>query len=884
MWHSLEIKEVLAKLKTSVDGLSGEETSKRLKKFGPNKLPEEKKLTRLQIFFHQFKNPLIFILFAAAIVSLFLNHPTDFGIIIAVIGISTLIGFFQENKANKAISKLQGMVHYKARVLRDGREKVISTEDLVPGDVILLSPGDKVPADARLLELKNLEIIEAALTGESVPSKKQIAVFDPKTPLADRENMVYMGTVVAKGKAKAVVVETGDRSELGRIVSLVKEVEEEKTPLQKQIFHFSKILGLIIFIVVLTIFFVGYLTGRPLLEIFLISVAIAVAAIPEGLLPALTIILAIGMQKILKHKGLVRRMVAAETLGSVSVICSDKTGTLTEGEMRVAHILVWNKKFGEAGSEKEKLLILKIGLLCNNAVVENPEEELHEWKILADPTEKALFLAGAQAGLEKDVLEEKMPRLGEIPFDAEYKYMATLHLNGGDEKKNERIIYVKGAPEKILQMSSFINIDGRIEKFSEARRQEVREKLEEVVGRGLRCLAFGYREMEEKQGPFIHEDLRDLVFVGFAALKDPLRAEAGEAVALCQSAGIRPVIVTGDHKLTAKAIVEELGLKVGEENILEGNDLDGMTDEDLARKVENFIIYARVEPKHKLRIINAWQKRGEVVAMTGDGVNDAPALKSADIGIALGSGTDVAKETSDLILLDNNFHTIVEAVKRGRIIFNNIRSVVLYLISGGFTEMIVVGGAVILGFPLPLLPAQILWIKLIEDATPAMALAFEEGDPKGVMKEAPRKINESIFSREMKWLIGIYAAVMDFSLFGLFVYFWKTTGNLDYARTIVFIGLGIASLFYIYSVRSLEKSVIHVNPFSNKFLVFSTILGIILMFTAIYVPFFQNILKTVPLGVGEWLLLGAYALLSLALIEFGKWFFIIRRKKLVSNP
>lgn len=877
-WHALEMKEIFRQLKTSEHGLTFEEAKKRLTKFGPNKLPEEKKLTQVQIFLHQFKNPLIFVLFTAAFISLFLKHLTDFWIILAVITISTLIGFFQENKANKAIIKLREMVRYKAKVLRNGHEAVVPIEDLVPGDIIFLSPGDKVPADARILELQNLEVIEAALTGESAPSKKQVVVLDIKTPLADRENMVYMGTVVAKGKAKAVVAETGDRTELGHIVTLVKEVTEEKTPLQKQILRFSKFLSLLIFIVVIVIFLIGSLAGRSFFEMFLISVAVAVAAIPEGLLPALTVILAIGMQKILKHNGLVRRMIAAETLGSVSVICSDKTGTLTEGEMRVAHILVQGKNFGETNHEKEKLFILKIGLLCNNAVVENPEDELHEWKILADPTEKALLLAGVQAGLDKEALEKEMPRLAEIPFDAEYKYMATLHRCQMSNAKRQNFIYAKGAPEKILAMVSNIEADGSVKKLTEDKRQEIQRELENFVSRGLRCLALAYKKVESEKTILNHSDLKNLVLVGLVALKDPLRPDAKEAIALCQEAGIRPVIVTGDHRLTAKAIVEELGLKVTPQNILEGKDLDQLSDEELRKKVEKIIIYARVEPKHKLRIINAWQARGKVVAMTGDGVNDAPALKAANIGVALGSGTDVAKEVSDIVLLDNNFHTIVEAVRRGRIVFNNIRSVVVYLLSGGFTEMIVVGGAVLLGFPLPLLPAQILWIKLMEDATPAMALSFEEGDPEGVMQEPPRKVGEPILNRSMKKLIAVYASIMDLSLLGMFIYFWKTTADLAYARTIVFVGLGIVSVLYIYSVRNLQKSIFRMNPFSNKFLVFSTVLGLGLILAALYIPFFQNILKTVSLGGGEWLLLGSYCLLSLFLIELGKWLFIIKRK------
>lgn len=884
-YYDIPVKEVFNTLKAKPSGLSNEEAVLRLQKFGPNILPEAKKLFVVTLFLHQFRNPLVYILFAALIISFATKHFVDTWIILTVILISSIVGFMQEYKANQALSKLKQMIKHKTRVLRDGKKIVVAQEEVVPGDIIFLSPGDKIPADARLIEAQNFEVVEAALTGESAPSNKRVDTMPQDTPLADRENMIYLGTVVARGKARAVIIATGQQTELGHIATLVKETEDVKTPLQKQLSHFGKIIGLTLVAVNILIFGIGILTNKPLFEMFLTSVAVVVAAVPEGLLPAMTVILAIGMQRLARHKGLVRKMLAAETLGSVSVICADKTGTLTQGEMRVAEIVTEKIKISHNGKsfsqtiqpdgEDSHIVALKIGLLCNNAIIENPEKELKNWVIVGDPTEKALLLAGRAAGLKKGELEKVEPRIAEIPFDSEYKFMATLHKQG-----KKFAVYAKGAPEKILHLSSFVDIEGKKIALTAAKRKETRKRYEHLTGLGLRVLAVAYK-LENRISTaqeFAKENLGDLVFVGLIALKDPLRPETKKTIALCQGAGIRPVIITGDHKLTAMAIVRELGIKVSQESVLEGSDLDKLSDEELQKLVEKIVIFARVEPKHKIRIVSALQVNGEVVAMTGDGVNDAPALKKADIGIAVGSGTDVAKETADLVLLDNNFRTIVEAVNRGRITFDNIRKVVLYLLTDSFSEMVIVGGSVILGLPLPILPAQILWIKLIEDTAPAMSLSFDEID-EDVMKKPPREKTEPILNNRFKALIAFYATVMDLTLFGLFYYFWKTSGNLDYARTITFVGLGLSSLFYIYAVRGLKLSIFKLNPFSNKLLTITTIVGVLLFLVAIYIPFFNNILHTVPLGIKEWLVLGTYAMLSIIVYEVGKKFTIMNIKR-----
>ncbi|MBU1557339.1 HAD-IC family P-type ATPase [Patescibacteria group bacterium] len=878
-FHSLPTEDVFKLLKTQSSGLLTEEVELRLKKYGPNKLPDEKKLPLFVLFLRQFKNPLIYILFSAFVISFFTDHYVDAGIILVVILISSVVGFFQEYKANNALEQLKKLVHYKAKVRREGKEVIIPQENVVPGDIVLLMPGDKIPGDGRLIKADNFEVVEASLTGESVPSKKEIRAFEKETPLADRENMVYLGTVVAKGKAEAVIVSTGEKTELGIVAKLVKTAEDSETPLQRQIASFGKMLGIFLVVVNIIIFAVGIITGKPLFEMFLTSVAVVVAAVPEGLLPAMTIILAIGMQKLAKHNGLVRKMLAAETLGSVSVICSDKTGTLTKGEMRVVQIITDStqvshdgEKFTETVPINEKashVTALKIGFLSNNAIVENPNDGFEDWNIVSDSTEKALFLIGYSAGFRKEELEKNEPRIAEIPFDSEYKIMATLH----DRKDEKSVTYLKGAPERILDYCSDIDTNGTKKTLTQEKIKEIFRQNKKLTSKGLRVIAVAYKDNDNviASEDFKRGSLEGFVFVGLVGIKDPLRKEAKETIKQCQAAGIRPIIVTGDHKLTTMAIVSELGMKVDEDNVMEGSQLDLLTDEELQNRVRKMVIFARVEPKHKIRIVSALQKNGESVAMTGDGVNDAPALKKADIGVAVGSGTDVAKEVADLILLDDNFSTILKAVKRGRDTFNNIRKVILYLVTDGFTEIVLVGGSVILGLPLPILPVQILWIKLAESAMPAMALAFDEIDEQ-VMKDPPRNKNEPIVNKQMKKLIVFYALVMDITLFLLFIAFWKKTGSFDLARTITFVGLGLSSFFYIFAVRGLRIPVYKINPFSNKFLLLSIFSGLVLLLVAVYVPFFNSILHTVPLGLKEWLVLLAFASFSLVVYEIGKKF------------
>lgn len=725
IWHSLTAEQTLKKLNSSKKGLDDVEVKARRQLHGYNKLPEEKRLSSLVVLLNQLRSPLVYVLIGAAVITFILQDYIDLAIILLAIFINTTLGFYQENKANKSVAYLRKLVTQKAKVLRNGNQVQLNAQNLVPGDIIFLEAGDKVPADCRLISIDNLQVNESALTGESVPAVKIIEKLDKGVVIGDRDNMSFAGTVVTAGRGIAVVATTGLHTQLGEITKLVQETPEDLTPLQLQLASLSKILTYIVLLISILIIIVGKLQGRPIFgfgdtareSMLSMAAAIAVAAIPEGLLISVTAILAIGMQDILRRKALVRKLIAAETLGSVSIICTDKTGTLTEGKMQVEEIITAGKeeikrkslKYEHSGHLRDHDLILKISFLCNNAIIENPDAELEKTKIIGMPTEAALLQGAIHAATPIKVIDREQTRLSEIPFDSKNKYMATLNkLNS-----NHNVIYVKGAPEKLFSMSKRVRINGEKKPLTTAKIEALGNEYEKLTGQGLRLLAFGYKQVSTKTKKINQESLEDIIFVGFIALKDPLRKEAKETIKLTQQAGIRPIIITGDHRLTAKAIVSELGIKVLDKNILEGDQLDSMSDEELSKTVKNIDIYARVDPAHKLRIIDAWQSKGEVVAMTGDGVNDAPAIKSADIGIALGSGTDVAKETSDIILLDNNFKTIVAAIERGRIIFDNIKKVILYLLSDSFSEIILISGALLLHLPLPLLPAQIIWINLI---------------------------------------------------------------------------------------------------------------------------------------------------------------------------
>jgi len=896
-FHNLQINTCLAELKSSVNGLSEHEAEKRLGKYGLNELPKQKSLSRTIIFFSQFNNSLIYILLFTGVLSLFIGAFNEAYVIFGAAIINAIVGFFQENKANQAISKLKQLVEHKALVLRGGSDKLINSNKVTVGDIIIIKAGNRIPADGRLIESVNLQIDEAGLTGESLPSGKSTPKVPRGAALADRENMVYAGTLAVSGLGRAVITNIGCDTELGKIAQMVKETKEEKTPLQIRLIEFSRTLGMIFLGVCVLIIIAGLIQGRTFYEMLITAVAVGVASIPEGLILSVTFILALGMQQILKKKALTRKLIAAETLGSTTVICTDKTGTLTEGLMHVAHIVIGEKEFevkslGSRQNEKEAKtvsLALQTAMMCNDSFIENPDDELASWRFVGSPTENALLSAAIQSGLRREKLLELEPRFGEMPFDSEKKYMLTLHKRSG----NEYILYEKGAPEKLLEKSKKFYHLGAIHPLTPKEKEKLIAAYENLTRQGLRVIALANREINIKKFSRIiseeninwEEVDKDLIFLGFIALKDPLRKEAKETINLCVQAGIRPILITGDHKLTAKAIGEEVGLKTKAGNIIVGEELNKVNDKDLKKLVKKIDIYARVSPHHKLRIVKALQDRGEVVAMTGDGINDSPALKAADIGISLGTATDIAKETSDIVLLDNNFKTIVAAIKQGRIIFKNIRKVITYLISDSFSEMTLIIGSLLLNTPLAILPVQILWINIINDGLPHFSLAFE-GDHGRVMSEKPIKKNEPLLNREMKVIIfgvGIIRDVLIFLGFYLLWLKWREAPELvSYLITLVFVTLGLKSLMSIFSLRSFKIPIWRLNPFNNLYVIGAVAVSFILLIFGVYWPPLQKLLSTTGLDLKAWGIAFSIGILNIVFLEIVKMKFKFKDKRVLS--
>ncbi|MBI4992815.1 MAG: HAD-IC family P-type ATPase [Candidatus Magasanikbacteria bacterium] len=884
-YHSQTIEQVFAELKTNLDGLSMAEVEKRLKEHGPNVLPKAReRITRLKIFFNQWRSPLLLILLVAGVVSGILGEYVDTIVILLTAFLNAAIGFLQENKANRALEKLRQMVEYYAVVSREGKKLRIKSEEIAPGDILFLEAGDKVQADGRIIQAAEFLINEAALTGESEPVKKHTGELKDGAVVGDRFNMVYRGTTVASGKAKLVVTATGRDTEIGKIATLVKETGDEKTPLQIQLKKIGRVIGLIVLLVSAGVFALGVLSNvghYGFWEMFETAVAVAVAAVPEGLVISLTMILTVGMQQILKRRALVRKLMAAETLGSVSVICTDKTGTLTEGKMLVTRVITARDdlNFAELNvlgindetRHPDAFLSLRIAVLCNDGVLQNPEEEEKDWRLVGDSTDAGLVHTGMKVGLEKHHLDKAIRRIAEIPFNSHRKFMATLH-----RIDHESMIYVKGAGEKIFPFCGYYEEAGTAEKFSRQQLARFKDEEEKLTSQGLRVLAVAYKMERAPRSELRENDLNDLVFVGLVALSDPLRADVKEAIALTRQAGIRTVIITGDHRRTAQSIARELDLRCDDGQVVDGARLEELSDEQLQETVKGACVFARVDPKHKIRIVRALRANGEVVAMTGDGVNDAPALKGADIGVALGSGTDVAKEISDIVLLNDDFSTIVAAVEEGRGIYQNIKKVILYLLVGSMTEVVLIAGSIIAGLPLAILPVQILWTNLVQETFPALALPFDRGDGEN-MSDPPRRKAAFLIDGEMKAILLMMMLVSNAVLFIIFLYFYHTTRDIALARTIMFAGLGVHTLLYIYAVRSLRRQIWAINPFSNKYLTGAVLLSWALLICAVYFPPLQFLLRTVDLGLKHWGVLVASGLLNVVLIEAVKFRFLINK-------
>jgi len=884
VWHAMGAGEAIEKLQTSRDGLQREEAKRRLMEFGPNELVEKKRISPLKIFASQFKNFLILILLAAVAISAVIGEFIDAVVIFAIVIACAVLGFFQEYRAERLMDALKRMAAAKARVIRGGEEIEIPARDLVPGDIIVLRAGDRISADSRLIEALNLKADEAPLTGESAPVEKQTESIKDAT-VGDRKNMVFMGTDATYGRGKAVVVATGMSTEFGRIAEMVQAAEEQPTPLESRLEKMGKFLVWVLIIVCAIVTVVGIARGQPIMKMFILGVALAVAAVPEALPAVVTVALAIGMQRMAKRNAIVRKLPAVETLGCTTVICSDKTGTLTRNEMTVRRLFVNDKTIAVTGegyepkgefwiensAEKHAIsdtqkddniaLLLRIATLCNDARLKSTDGN---WTIEGDPTEGALTVAAAKAGILQEKLNAQYPRIGEVPFTSERKLMSTIHTT----PEGRKVAYVKGAPEVILEKCEFVFKNGEKRKLSKTEKEAILEINQKMASEALRMLGMAYKELPDTKERFPQEDVENnLIFVGLMGMIDAPREEAIEAVKKCKRAGIKVIMITGDNKNTAMAVGKELGLNGG--RVLIGAEIDGISDEELEKIVEDISIYARVSPEHKMRIVKALKRRGHIVAMTGDGVNDAPALKNSDIGVAMGiTGTDVAKEASDIVLVDDNFATIVAAVEEGRGIYDNIKKYLAYLLSCNIAEILVIFTAVgIIGLPLPLVAVQLLWVNLVTDGLPALALGVDPADP-DIMDRPPRDPKESVFTRSVKALIVGVAAIILLGILPLF--YWTYGGNLIKAQTMAFTALIMFEMFNAFNCKSEKHSIFKVGPFSNRFLVAAVITSIFMQLIVVYVPFFNVLLDTVPLGLFDWILILAISSTVLVGVEIGK--------------
>jgi len=884
-FHHLKSEEVFLAINSSENGLSDSEAKKRLIKYGPNILSQESPYSRWRVFLAQFKSPLIYVLMAAAVLSFLAGEITDAQVITAAILINAAIGYFQEDKANAALSKLKMMIEYRAVVIRAGKEIEIPAAKIVVGDILVLRAGRFVLADARLFKSSELETNEASLTGESSAVMKGINPDEKESALADRKSMVYAGTNVLNGDGLAVVVETGKKTEIGKIAEMVKNASEGLTPLQERLGGISKFLGIAAVFACGIVIIAGLLNGFGFLEIFSSAAAIAVAAVPEGMAVAVTVILALGMKQTVEKKALTRKLLAAETLGSITVICSDKTGTLTEGIMKLEKLAFPLEEFkitdisnnSKLKNSVDLISAFKIGLLCNNAVLsENGERDF------GSALEVALLKSAATIGLDRKIFLQESAELAEMPFSSAKKFMISLR-----QENNSLVLYEKGAGEIVIDKCGTWQNNGQAEKITADSRLKLKETFENLTSSGYRVIALAYRQLDGI--PFSleteHKDWsiidNQLTFVALAAFRDPLRKEAKNTIALCKKAGIRPIIITGDHAGTASAIALELGISFSSDEIVSGDYLEKINDGELRELSKKISVYARVSPEHKIRIVNALKYNGEVVAMTGDGLNDSPALKAADIGICLGSGTEVAKETADLVLLDDNFSVIVGAIEQGRIIFDNIRKSLTYIVSDSFSEMILILGSIIFHTPLALLPTQILWINIVNDGLPNFSLAFENGDD-GVMARRPIKRSEPIFNSEMKAIILGVGIIRDILLFILFYYLSGKLNILgwsfNYLRTLFFAILIFKSISSIFSIRSFHLPIHKIKQLQNPYLFLAFFSGVVLMAAAVYTPFLNKMLGTTPLDIKAWLIVLAVAVINILMIEIVKFNFNKNKK------
>ena len=848
-YYKINSDEALKQLSSSLDGLTNEEAKSRLEKYGKNQIVLKTDISIFKLLLEQFNDFVIWILLGAVIISGVSGEYVDMVVILVILILNAVIGFIQEYKAEKSIEALQGLVSLQCNVLRSGTPTNIDASELVPGDLILLEPGEKVPADARLVEAHDLATQEGALTGESTSVDKQTNKILADAGVADRNNLVFSGTIVVRGAAKAVVYGTGMDTEIGKIAHLIHSSKSPLTPLQNKLDHFGKVLGIGVIIIAIIVFLAGIWRGEGKLSMLITAVSLAVAAVPEGLPAVVTVTLAIGVKRMLKRNALIRKLPSVETLGSTTVICTDKTGTLTHNQMTVKKIWVDNEiinvegsgydPYGDFSTTTSSLSqLLKIGVLCNNASLGKTLGKKQE-EIVGDPTEIALLVSGAKLKLSKEMLEKTTPRIDIIDFDSQRKIMSTIHKLG-----KTKFMMTKGAPEEILKRSNRILINGNIAVLNNAKKQEILSIIEKLGKEALRVLGFGYKEITTSQS---ERSESSFIFVGLQGMIDPPRKETISAIERCKSAGIKVIMITGDHRITAAAIANKLGI---EGKVMIGEELDKLNHKQLAKIIDQIGVFARVSPEHKMIIIDALQHKGEVVAMTGDGVNDAPAIKKADIGVAMGkSGTDVAKEASSMILVDDNFTSIVDAVEEGRTVYSNIQKFIEYLISCNAGEVLTILVASLLGLPLPLIAVQILLMNLLTDGLAALSLAMEEKEP-GVMERPPRKKNARIVDLNGLIQIIVVGVIMAAGTLGVFL-FSNPDENLRYAHTMAFTTLVLFQLFHVFNSRSLNLSLFKLGALGNRWVVGAVGVSLILQILIIYTPL--NILfRTAPISIFDW--------------------------------
>jgi Ca2+-transporting ATPase len=911
-WYKIESTEVLQQLKTdSASGLSESEAKNRLEEYGFNELTQQPGENIWQILWKQLTAIMVLVLIVAAIISLILGDYIDAIAIITIVVFNAGLGVKQEYQAGQAIASLKKLAVSTVKVRRNEKVQEISARKLVPGDIVLLETGNLVPADYRLLESSNLRIEEASLTGESEPANKQAQVMgQADLPIGDRLNMAYMGTTITYGRGLGVVTETGNKTELGQIATAIQTVKPKPTPLEQRLDKLGMKLAIITLCLVAIIFVLGLLRGEELAFMFLAAVSLAVAAVPEGLPAVVTITLALGAQQMFREHALIRKLPAVETLGSVTVICSDKTGTLTENRMTVTLLSVAGKRLdlttkSPKGSaldtyedplpllkeEPTLALLLISGLLCNDAILESDPNHPHQVHAVGDPTEGALVVVASRWGLKKTSLEKRLPRIDEIPFDAERKRMTTVHnlpdnfhslgepLESLDFaalglEKSSHIAFTKGAVLSVLSVCDRVWVNHKIEPLNETWHQKIIKDNDNLAKDGIRVLGVAFRSLTEVSDNLEVETLeKALIFIGIVGMIDPIRPEVKDAVQICLTAGIRPVMITGDHPLTAQHIAEELGIETNDQ-LLTGQELEKFSPEELEKQVTQVSVYARVSPQHKLNIVKALQKRGEIVAMTGDGVNDAPALKQADIGVAMGiTGTDVAKEASDMVLLDDNFATIIAAVKEGRVIYDNIRKFIKYTLTGNAGELWVILLAPFLGMPLPLIPLQILWINLLADGLLALALSVEPPE-RQIMQRRPHSPNESIFSRGVGRDIAWVGMLLGVILLGVAYGYWSN--QQASWQTMVFTTLALSRMALAETIRSDRDSLFRIGLLSNKPLLGAVALTFSLQMLVIYVPFLQTVFKTTALSPIELAIAAGLSAIVFWAMEAHKW--LMRRK------